>query len=81
MSGFACGLDEGWARDRLQEALAGPAPMRCFEDALGFFPEERSRWLACREGRLLALLRAWLEANEIEAVGEPRRGRRQGDVR
>ncbi len=66
MRGFVAALDDDWPRDALAAALAGPAPGRDFEEALGRFPSERSRWLACRRERLAAVLRAWLEANDIE---------------
>ncbi len=45
--------------------------MRAFEDALGYFPAERQRWLACRQGRMGAVVRAWLEANDVEPTSEP----------
>lgn len=67
MRGFVSGLEEGWARDALAAALAGPAPLRAFEDALGRFPAERGQWLGCRDSRVRAVLRAWLEANDLDA--------------
>ena len=73
MSEFADALEEGWPRDMLNAALAGPAPDLRFEDALGFFPEDRVRWVACRNVRLAAVLRAWLEASEVEPANEPPR--------
>ena len=63
MSAFADGLEDGWARDSLLAALADGGPVRAFEDALGYFPAERQRWLACRQGRMGAVVRAWLEAS------------------
>jgi len=73
MRAFAEGLDDGWPRDMLLAALGGPAADLRFEDALGFFPEDRLRWVACRDARLAAVLRAWLEANDIEPANEPPR--------
>jgi hypothetical protein len=73
MREFAASLDDGWPRDRLLAALGGPAPDLRFEDALGFFPEDRVRWVAGRNTRLAAVLRAWLEASEIEPANEPPR--------
>lgn len=73
MRGFAESLEEGWPRDMLLAALDGPAPDLRFEDALGYFPEDRLRWVACRNQRLAAVLRAWLEANDIEPTSEPPR--------
>jgi len=66
MRSFAESLEDGWPRDMLTAALEGPAPDLRFEDALGFFPEERLRWVACRNARLAAVVRAWLEANDVE---------------
>ena len=66
MSGFVSTLEDGWARDALEGALAGTAPLVEFETALGRFPAERLAWLACRRSRVEAVLRAWLEANDIE---------------
>jgi hypothetical protein len=73
MQAFADSLEEGWARDVLLAELAGPAPDLRFEDALGCFPDERLRWIACRDARRGAVLRAWLEANDIEPTSEPPR--------
>ena len=73
MRAFAESLEDGWPRDMLTAALDGPAPDLRFEDALGFFPEDRLRWVACRDARLGAVLRAWLEANDIEPTSEPPR--------
>lgn len=71
MRGLAAGLEEGWARDALVGALAGTAPLRAFEDALGRFPAEREQWLRCRASRVRAVLRAWLEANDLDAEDAP----------
>ncbi len=73
MQAFADSLEEGWPRDRLLAALDAPAPDLRFEDALGYFPEARLRWIACRDARRKAVLRAWLEANEVEPTSEPPR--------
>ena len=73
MREFAASLDEGWPRDMLLAALEGPAADLRFEDALGFFPEDRLRWVACRDARLAAVVRAWLEANDIEPTSAPPR--------
>jgi len=73
MRGFADSLDEGWPRDRLAAALEEPLPDLRFEDVLGYFPEERVRWVDCRNTRLAAVLRAWLEASGIEPANEPPR--------
>ena len=66
LRGFVSSLEDDWPRDALEHALGGPAPLRAFEDALGRFPAERTSWIACRRGRVKAVLRAWLEANDIE---------------
>jgi hypothetical protein len=66
MHAFADAFEDSWARDALLAALAAEAPLHTFEDALGRFPAERVAWIACREGRVRAVLRAWLEANDIE---------------
>jgi hypothetical protein len=71
MIAFAEGLEDGWARDGLLAALADGEPSRTFEDALGYFPAERGRWLVCRQERMRAVVRAWLEANDVEPTGEP----------
>jgi hypothetical protein len=71
MREFAESLEDGWPRDMLRAALEGPAPGRLFEDALGYFPEDRVRWIACRDGRRAAVLRAWLEAHDVEPTSEP----------
>jgi hypothetical protein len=71
MSAFAESLEDGWARDGLTAALADTQPQSAFEDALGFFPAERQRWIACRRGRMRAVVRAWLEANDVEPTSEP----------
>jgi hypothetical protein len=73
MRSFAGSLEDGWPRDMLLAALEGPAPDLRFEDALGFFPEDRLRWVACRDARLAAVVRAWLEANDVEPTGDPPR--------
>jgi hypothetical protein len=57
----------------LLAALQGPAADLRFEDALGFFPEDRLRWVASRDARLAAVVRAWLEAHDIEPTSEPPR--------
>lgn len=66
LRGFVSSLADDWPRDALEQALTGPAPLRAFEDALGRFPAERTSWIACRRGRVKAVLRAWAEANDIE---------------
>ena len=73
MRSFAESLEDGWPRDMLVAALAGPAADLRFEDALGFFPEDRLRWVACRDTRLAAVVRAWLEANDVEPTSAPPR--------
>jgi Uncharacterised protein family (UPF0158) len=73
MRSFAESLEDGWPRDMLVAALEGPAADLRFEDALGFFPEDRLRWVACRDARLAAVVRAWLEANDIEPTSAPPR--------
>lgn len=71
MTAFAEGLEDGWARDGLTAALADGEPVRAFEAALGFFPAERQLWIACRQARMRAVVRAWLEANDVEPTSEP----------
>ena len=71
MRAFADSLDDGWPRDRFLAALEEPLPDLRFEDALGYFPGERVRWVDCRNSRLAAVLRAWLEASEVEPTTEP----------
>ena len=73
MRSFAESLEDGWPRDMLTAALEGPAPDLRFEDALGFFPEDRLRWVACRNARLAAVVRAWLEVNDVEPTSDPPR--------
>lgn len=73
MSTFAAELEDGWARDGLEQALAGLVPSRSFEEALGRFPQERTAWLARRAAREAAVLRAWLEAKDIAPTTERRR--------
>lgn len=73
MRAFAESLEDGWPRDMLLAALEGPAADLRFEDALGFFPEDRLRWVACRDARLAAVVRAWLEANDVEPTSAPPR--------
>lgn len=73
MRSFAESLEDGWPRDMLLAALEGPAADLRFEDALGFFPEDRLRWVACRDARLAAVVRAWLEANDVEPTSAPPR--------
>lgn len=73
MRAFAESLEDGWPRDMLLAALDGPAADLRFEDALGFFPEDRLRWVACRDARLAAVVRAWLEANDVEPTSAPPR--------
>mgnify|MGYP001027011604 FL=1 len=73
MRSFAESLEDGWPRDMLFAALEGPAADLRFEDALGFFPEDRLRWVACRDARLAAVVRAWLEANDVEPTSAPPR--------
>lgn len=71
MTAFVEGLDDGWAKDALQAALAGAEAARAFADALGFHPAERRLWIDCRDGRMRAVVRAWLEANDVEPTSEP----------
>jgi hypothetical protein len=73
MRAFAESLEDGWPRDMLLAALAGPVPDLRFEDALGYFPDDRLLWVACRDARLAAVLRTWLEANDIVPTSEPPR--------
>jgi hypothetical protein len=73
MRAFAESLEDGWPRDMLVAALEGPAADLRFEDALGFFPDDRLRWVACRDARLAAVVRAWLEANDVEPTSAPPR--------
>jgi len=73
MRSFAESLEDGWPRDMLVAALEGPAADLRFEDALGFFPEDRLRWVACRDTRLAAVVRAWLEANDVLPTSAPPR--------
>lgn len=67
MHAFVSTLEDDWPRDALEQALAGPVPERAFEEALGRFPRERVAWIACRAGRVRAVLRAWLDASDVEA--------------
>jgi hypothetical protein len=71
MRHFVETLDDGWTRDMLRAALEQPAPDLRFEDALGYFPEDRLLWLNCRNARMAAVIRAWLEANDIRPTNEP----------
>lgn len=76
MREFVEALEDGWSRDRLRAALEEPVPGPGFEAALGCFPEVRVRWVACRDARRAAVMRAWLEAHDIEPTSEaPRRYR------
>jgi hypothetical protein len=70
---FAEALEDGWARDALFDVLTLPGSAEGFVAALGRFPAERQAWLACRRSRTRALVRAWLEANDIEPPSEPPR--------
>jgi hypothetical protein len=71
MRHFAESLEEGWTRDALVRALEQPAADQRFEEALGYFPADRQLWLACRNARMAAVIRAWLEANDIQPTNEP----------
>jgi hypothetical protein len=71
MTGFADSLEDGWPRDALRKALSERFPTRRFEEALGHFPGERLRWLACRAERVQAVLRTWLVASEVVPTTEP----------
>lgn len=71
MRHFVATLADGWTRDMLAAALEQPAPDLRFEDALGFFPQDRLLWIACRNARMAAVIRAWLEANDIQPTNEP----------
>jgi hypothetical protein len=71
MRHFVETLADGWTRDMLKAALELPAPDLRFEDALGYFPEDRLLWIACRNARMAAVIRAWLEANDIRPTSEP----------
>ena len=73
MREFTESLEDGWPHDRLMAALEAPLPDLEFEAALGYFPEARVRWVACRNARLAAVLRAWLEASEVSPANEPPR--------
>ena len=71
MRHFVETLGDGWTRDMLRAALEQPAPDLRFEDALGYFPDDRLLWLNCRNARMAAVIRAWLEANDIQPTSEP----------
>jgi hypothetical protein len=71
MRHFVETLDDGWTRDMLMAALEQPGSDLRFEDALGYFPEDRLLWLNCRNARMAAVIRAWLEANDIRPTNEP----------
>ncbi len=71
MRHFVETLADGWTRDMLMAALEQPAPDLRFEDALGYFPGDRLLWIACRNARMAAVIRAWLEANDIRPTSEP----------
>jgi hypothetical protein len=71
MRHFVETLEDGWTRDMLTAALEQPAPDLRFEDALGYFPDDRLLWIACRNARMAAVIRAWLEANDIRPTSEP----------
>jgi hypothetical protein len=71
MRHFTLTLADGWTRDMLMAALEQPAPDLRFEDALGYFPGDRLLWIACRNARMAAVIRAWLEANDIQPTSEP----------
>jgi hypothetical protein len=71
MTAFVGDLEDGWAKDGLSAALGEEDPARAFGDALGYYPAERRLWLACRQGRMKAVVRAWLEANDVEPTNEP----------
>lgn len=71
---FVASLEDDWPKDALAAALATQTPLRSFEAALGRYPAERLRWLACLSGRVQAVLRAWLEAHELEPETEPETG-------
>jgi len=73
MRHFVESLDDGWTRDMLMAALDQPAPDLRFEDALGYFPEDRLLWLVSRNARMAAVIRAWLDANDIQPTSEPPR--------
>ncbi len=71
MRHFVETLEDGWTRDMLTAAREQPAPDLRFEDALGYFPDDRLLWIACRNARMAAVIRAWLEANDIRPTSEP----------
>jgi hypothetical protein len=71
MRHFVETLDDGWTRDMLMAALEQPGPDLRFEDALGYFPEDRLLWIASRNARMAAVIRAWLDANDIQPTSEP----------
>jgi hypothetical protein len=64
-------LADGWTRDMLMSALDQPAPDLRFEDALGYFPEDRLLWIVSRNARMAAVISTWLDANEIQPTSEP----------
>ena len=72
---FVATLEDDWPRDALESALGTEAPLAAFDAALGRHPRERCAWLACRDARLQAVLRAWLDANDVQPLGEPPRVR------
>ena len=71
MRHFVETLADGWTRDMLMAALELPAPDLRFEDALGYFPADRLLWIASRNARMAAVIRAWLEAHDIQPTSEP----------
>ena len=66
MQSFVEGLDDDWPRDALVDALLlAETPRHAFEQALGRFPAERLRWLACRHERLRHRLLSWLAGHGL----------------
>lgn len=75
MQSFVEELDDDWPRDALIDALLlAEAPRQAFEQALGRFPAERLRWLACRRERLRQRLLSWLAAHGLVPSEGPRQG-------
>jgi len=68
---FVAALEDDWPKDALALALASPSPLAAFDASLGRYPRERRYWLACHDNRIQAVLRAWLDANDVVPLNEP----------
>jgi hypothetical protein len=66
MDEFIQTVQDQQARERLKDAIGGPAAFRGFKYVLGRYPGERERWFRFKDARLQERILEWLRGIGIE---------------